>query len=125
LVSIAILAPPLNTCAQSPEHVAVIVNDNSPESQPIGQVHAAARSMPDANVFRTRTSTKEAISIALDRFLVVLLSNSGVISERPTARRRTLLDRVQRCRPFPCISQRNRHRSCAVAPADDERLQTS
>ena len=55
-------ASPLQTLAQSPENVAVVINDSSPESQRIGQAYAAARSIPDSNVFHVRTATEETIS---------------------------------------------------------------
>ena len=55
-------ASPLHTWAQSPENVAVVINDNSPESQRIGQAYAAARSIPDSNVFHVRTATEETIN---------------------------------------------------------------
>src|SRR5687768_10054168 len=47
--------------AQSAENVAVVINDNSAESQKIGMAYAAARSIPDSNVFRIRTATTDAI----------------------------------------------------------------
>lgn len=47
--------------AQSAENVAVVINDNSAESQKIGMAYAAARSIPDSNVFRLRTATTESI----------------------------------------------------------------
>src|SRR5687767_4508346 len=55
-------ASPLQTLAQSPENVAVVINDSSPESQRIGQAYAAARSIPDSNVFHVRTATQETIT---------------------------------------------------------------
>jgi uncharacterized protein (TIGR03790 family) len=47
--------------AQSSENVAVIINDNSPDSQKIGQAYAAARLIPDANVLHIQTTTDETI----------------------------------------------------------------
>ena len=57
-----IAASPLQTLAQSAENVAVVINDNSPESQRVGQAYAAARSIPDSNVFHIRTETEETIT---------------------------------------------------------------
>ena len=53
-IAILVLSVPLAR-AQSPENVAVIINDNSPDSQKIGLAYAAARSIPDSNIFRIRT----------------------------------------------------------------------
>jgi uncharacterized protein (TIGR03790 family) len=56
-----LLAVPASTHAQSAENVAVVINDNSPDSQKIGQAYAAARSIPDRNVLHIRTSIEETI----------------------------------------------------------------
>src|SRR5262245_36193028 len=50
-----------NAFAQSAENVAVIVNDNSTDSQRIGEHYARARGLPESNVFRIKTSTDETI----------------------------------------------------------------
>jgi uncharacterized protein (TIGR03790 family) len=50
--------------AQSAENVAVVINDNSPDSQRVGQAYAAARSIPDSNVLHIRTSTEETVDRA-------------------------------------------------------------
>src|SRR5688500_7886313 len=47
--------------AQSPENVAVVINDNSPDSQRIGEHYARTRSLPPANVLRIRVSTDETV----------------------------------------------------------------
>jgi uncharacterized protein (TIGR03790 family) len=47
--------------AQSAENVAVVINENSPESQQIGEHYARTRSLPAGNVFRIRVSTEEII----------------------------------------------------------------
>ena len=60
-----IAVSPVHTWAQSPENVAVVINDNSPESQRIGQAYAAARSIPDSNVFHIRTATQDTIDAQL------------------------------------------------------------
>jgi len=68
LMSAALLvASQLGAHAQSPENVAVVINDNSADSQKIGQAYAAARSIPDSNVLHIRTLTEE--SIDRDTFL--------------------------------------------------------
>ena len=63
LAAVAVLvAAPVSASAQSAENVAVIINDNSPDSQRIGQAYAATRSIPDSNVIHIRTSIEEAIN---------------------------------------------------------------
>jgi uncharacterized protein (TIGR03790 family) len=57
-----LIASPLHVRAQSAENVAVVINDNSPASQRIGQAYAAARSIPDSNVFHIRTATQDTIT---------------------------------------------------------------
>ena len=47
--------------AQSAENVAVVINDNSPDSQRIGEHYARTRSLPEGNVMRIRASTDETI----------------------------------------------------------------
>jgi uncharacterized protein (TIGR03790 family) len=47
--------------AQSPDNVAVIINDNSPDSQRIGEHYAKTRALPESNVIRIRTSADEGI----------------------------------------------------------------
>ena len=62
LAAVAVLvAAPVSASAQSAENVAVIINDNSPDSQRIGQAYAATRSIPDSNVIHIRTSIEEGI----------------------------------------------------------------
>lgn len=51
--------PPLY--AQSAANVAVVINDASPASERIGLYYADRREIPDANVIRIRTSTRETI----------------------------------------------------------------
>ena len=51
--------------AQSAENVAVVINDNSPDSQKIGQAYAAARSIPDSNIFHIRTALTENVDRAI------------------------------------------------------------
>ena len=38
--------------AQSAENVAIVINDNSPDSQRIGEYYAKARSLPPGNILR-------------------------------------------------------------------------
>ena len=47
--------------AQSAENVAVVINEASSESQQIGEHYARVRALPQANVFRIRTSTDDVI----------------------------------------------------------------
>jgi uncharacterized protein (TIGR03790 family) len=64
-VTLAALASPRPALAQSAENVAVVINDNSPDSQRIGQAYAAARSIPDSNIFRIRTALTENVDRAI------------------------------------------------------------
>lgn len=52
-------APPV--LAQSPENVAVVINDNSPDSQRIGEHYARTRALPAANVLRIRVPPGETV----------------------------------------------------------------
>jgi uncharacterized protein (TIGR03790 family) len=47
--------------AQSAENVAVVVNDNSADSQRIGEYYARTRGLPQSNILRIQTSSEEAI----------------------------------------------------------------
>src|SRR5262245_45637389 len=47
--------------AQSAENVAVVVNDDSPESRRVAEHYARVHGLPESNVLRVRTSTREAI----------------------------------------------------------------
>ena len=47
--------------AQSAENVAIVINDNSPQSQRIGEHYARTRSLPPENVLRIRVSTEETV----------------------------------------------------------------
>ena len=47
--------------AQSAENVAVVINDNSPESQRIGEYYARTRSLPAENVLRIRVAPEETV----------------------------------------------------------------
>src|SRR6187431_2014627 len=50
--------------AQSAENVAVVINDNSPDSQRIGEHYARTRALPEGNVIRIRASTDETVDRA-------------------------------------------------------------
>ena len=50
--------------AQAAENVAVIINDNSPDSQRIGEHYARTRALPASNVIRIRASSDETIDRA-------------------------------------------------------------
>lgn len=52
---------PASARAQTAENVAVIVNDNSNESQRIAEHYIRRRSLPEANVIHLRTTTDETI----------------------------------------------------------------
>ena len=47
--------------AQSAENVAIVINDNSPDSQRIGEYYAKARSLPPGNILRIRTAVADTI----------------------------------------------------------------
>lgn len=47
--------------AQSAENVAVVINDNSAESQKVGEYYVRRRGVPSSNVIRIRTSLDESI----------------------------------------------------------------
>ena len=52
--------------AQSAENVAIIINDNSPASQRIGEYYARKHALPPSNVIRIRTSAEETIERLLE-----------------------------------------------------------
>ena len=69
--------------AQSPENVAVVVNDNSAESQRIGAYYAKTRGLPPSNVLRIQTSTDVAIErntyvTTIERPLGLAISRAGL-----------------------------------------------
>ena len=64
-VAAALLTLPLHALAQSAENVAVVINDNSPDSQRVGQAYASARSIPDSNIFHLRTALTENVDRAI------------------------------------------------------------
>src|SRR3954467_12679748 len=59
-----IIALPSAARAQSAENVAVVINDNSPDSQRIGDHYVRRRGIPAANVIHIRTVTDETITRA-------------------------------------------------------------
>jgi uncharacterized protein (TIGR03790 family) len=61
---VVLLAAPPGARAQSAENVAVVINDNSSDSQTVGEAYVRARSVPESNVLRIRTSTEETIDRA-------------------------------------------------------------
>jgi len=70
--SVRLVLPLLWSCldatpamAQTAENVAVVINDNSPASQRIGDYYVRARAIPSANIIHIRTSTDETIARAL------------------------------------------------------------
>src|SRR5690349_21507004 len=58
----SMLALPRLADAQSAENLAVVINDNSPDSQRIGEYYVRRRGVPAANVIHIRTSTDETVS---------------------------------------------------------------
>jgi uncharacterized protein (TIGR03790 family) len=60
LLAIAVGAAPA-ALAQSAENVAVVANDNSPESQHIAEYYARTRGLPASNVLRIQTTAEETI----------------------------------------------------------------
>ena len=49
------------THAQTAENVAVVINDNSPDSIDVGEYYARKRALPSSNVIHIKTSTNEEI----------------------------------------------------------------
>ena len=58
---VALVGQATHAHAQSAENVAVVINDNSPDSQRIGEYYARVRALPSANVLHIRTSVEETI----------------------------------------------------------------
>ena len=52
---------PMVVHAQTPDNVAVVINESSSESQRIGEHYAKTRGVPARNVLRIRTSTEDSI----------------------------------------------------------------
>ena len=70
VIRIGALVAVLTTCAQlaygqSAENVAVVINDNSPESQRIGEYYARVRAIPAGNIFHIRTALDDQIDRAI------------------------------------------------------------
>src|SRR5688572_15345612 len=59
LLGLGLWASPVH--AQSAENVAVVINDNSPDSQRIGEHYARTRSLPASDVLRIRVSPVETV----------------------------------------------------------------
>src|SRR5678815_2629183 len=55
---------PVAAQAQSAENVAVIINDNSADSQRVGDYYIRRRSVPSSNIVHIRTSVEETIDWA-------------------------------------------------------------
>ena len=55
------LVHPVPASAQSGENVLLVINDNSPESQRVGEYYAKVRKVPATNVVHLRTLTQETI----------------------------------------------------------------
>ena len=69
--------------AQSAENVALVINDNSPASQRIGDYYARKRGIPASNVFRIRTSPEETIErlvyqATIEAAVAAALSQAGL-----------------------------------------------
>jgi uncharacterized protein (TIGR03790 family) len=61
LLTLGVVAKPSVVLGQSPENVAVVINDNSADSQRIGDHYARMRGLSASNVLRIKTSTEEAV----------------------------------------------------------------
>jgi uncharacterized protein (TIGR03790 family) len=61
LATCCFLALPARASAQSGENVAVVINDNSPDSQRIGEYYARVRKLPPTNVLHIRTLNQETV----------------------------------------------------------------
>jgi uncharacterized protein (TIGR03790 family) len=59
--SLGLLLSAAALCAQGPENVLVVVNDNSPQSREIGEYYALRRGIPQRNLCHIRTVTTENI----------------------------------------------------------------
>jgi uncharacterized protein (TIGR03790 family) len=87
VMTAAVLLLPPAAHAQSARNVAVVINDNSSDSQNVGDYYVRRRGIPPSNVIRIKTSLEETI----DRN-VYLTSIESPIAEALGARR--LQDRV-------------------------------
>ncbi len=61
VVSGALLSGSRDVLGQSADNVAVVINDNSAESQRIGEYYARKRALPPSHVLRIRTSQDETV----------------------------------------------------------------
>ncbi len=59
LLSLAGAAP--SAYAQTPENVAVVINDASPESKQVGDFYVKARAIPAENVIHIQTATDDVV----------------------------------------------------------------
>jgi uncharacterized protein (TIGR03790 family) len=55
------LVHPARVSAQSGENVLLVINDNSPDSQKVGEYYAKVRKVPATNVLRIRTLNQETV----------------------------------------------------------------
>jgi uncharacterized protein (TIGR03790 family) len=62
IILLAVLAAAAS--AQSAENVAVVINDNSPASQRVGEYYARARGIPAPNLIRIHSSSDDTISVS-------------------------------------------------------------
>jgi uncharacterized protein (TIGR03790 family) len=63
-LAVATLALARDSAAQSPENVAVVINEASDDSKAVGEHYIQARGIPADNVIRIKTSTDETIPFA-------------------------------------------------------------
>src|SRR5688572_24961398 len=62
LLALAVaLCAPAPASAQSGQHVAVVINESSPDSVQVGEHYIRQRGIPPANVIRIRTAPREVI----------------------------------------------------------------
>lgn len=64
ICALFVSSQPDSVQAQSAGNVAVVINDNSPESRRIGEHYARTRALPAANVFHIRVSPDEEVGRA-------------------------------------------------------------
>ena len=87
LAAIALSAPAASGHAQTPENVAVVINDASPVSQRVGEYYIRQRNIPASNVIHIRTSGEDAIGREAYVATIELPIGAALYRER-------LLDRV-------------------------------
>jgi uncharacterized protein (TIGR03790 family) len=75
----AFLASAMPARGQSAENVALVINENSPESQRIGEYYARKREIPATNIILIRTSLEETIDRARFTLTIELPIAAGLL----------------------------------------------